>query len=261
LVTRINADNDLVKDAHATAPTVAGAEIKSGLEKLQYCDPLAAIKTLVDGEPDDARAAEAVADILFADPLGVMFGIMDAELGEDAENAEDAAGVDTAAGEGSLSAGAADGKVAGEAPTKQGTALDRERARVQREWRERDEERQHRAAIRLRSLAKEAARFAQDLTEPRSYRRTIRLSVLTYNRKFPPSDISWNRQVKNRFYRVFAKTDRLAAIKWATDALLKGWTVSIGSGGYNLWGHVDAPQPPTPPASGASAAQLALPAA
>jgi hypothetical protein len=258
LVTRINTDNDLVKDAHATAPTVAGAEIKSGLEKLQYSDPLAAIKALVDGEPDDARAAEAVADILFADPLGVMFGIMDAELAEDAENA---AGVDTAAGDGSLSAGAAGGKAAGEAPTKQGTALDRERARVQKEWRERDEERQHRAAIRLRGLDKAAARFAQDLTEPRSYRRTIRLSVLTYNRKFPPSDITWDRQVKNRFYRVFAKMDRLAAIEWVTDALLKGWTVSMGSGGYNLWGHVDALQPSTPPAGGASAAQLALSAA
>jgi hypothetical protein len=88
LVTRINTDNDLVKDAHATAPTIAGAEIKSGLEKPQYSDPLAAIKALVDAEPDDARAAETVADILFADPLGVMFGIMDAELAEDAEKAE-----------------------------------------------------------------------------------------------------------------------------------------------------------------------------
>lgn len=83
LVTRINTDNDLVRDAHATAPTVAGAEIKSGLEKLQYSDSLSFIK----GEPNDARAVEALTKAFLADPLGVGLAIMDAENIQDAEDA------------------------------------------------------------------------------------------------------------------------------------------------------------------------------
>jgi hypothetical protein len=89
LVTRINTGNDFVKDAHAAAPTVAGAEIKSGLEKPPYNDALTAIKAIVEHEPDDERAVDAVADIILNDPLGTFSAIADAEAAEDADARKD----------------------------------------------------------------------------------------------------------------------------------------------------------------------------
>jgi hypothetical protein len=71
------------EDGRAAAATTAGPEIlKSGLGKLEHNDPLAAIKSAIDREPDDARAAEAVAQVIFDDPLGVFFAIADAEAAE-----------------------------------------------------------------------------------------------------------------------------------------------------------------------------------
>jgi hypothetical protein len=42
-------------------------------------DTLASLQAAIEAEPDDARAVELAADALYADPLNMMFAIMDAE--------------------------------------------------------------------------------------------------------------------------------------------------------------------------------------
>jgi hypothetical protein len=87
---RTNTDDVVTSKDHGRAARDSrAAEIKSDLEKPPYNDTLAAIKAIVEREPDGERAVEAVADIIMNDPLGTFFAIADAEAAEGADAGND----------------------------------------------------------------------------------------------------------------------------------------------------------------------------
>jgi hypothetical protein len=94
---------------------------------------------------------------------------------------------------------------------------------------------------KLAHLGKEARALAEEMCEPHWHKHTIKLGVITDDRKSPPTDITWDHRYKNEFSRSFAaKHERSAAVEWTIDALLKGHTVFRGMGGWHLWDHIQA---------------------
>jgi hypothetical protein len=66
------------------APTAIDATTKIPNDDANgsYSDSFAALQAALEAEPDDEKAVKLAADAIYADPLGVMYGIWNAELAE-----------------------------------------------------------------------------------------------------------------------------------------------------------------------------------